>query len=67
MPQSALPDWITEARMRTGLCPLGWRVVRTSAAAPSTADGQHCSRVSGSNTMREFITSSSDTSERLCA
>lgn len=34
--------------MRIAFClPFGCFVVSTSAAAPSTIDGQHCSRVSG--------------------
>jgi len=42
-----------DARTRTGTGPEGRRVVSTSAAAPSTCDGQHCSSVSGSATMRD--------------
>ena len=63
-----MPETTTDDSTFTGLLrAAGLRVLSTTAAAPSTCDGQHCSSVSGSAIMREASTSSSVVSLRCWA
>src|SRR5215510_8305504 len=67
-PSSIWPDCTADPMIRTGGRDAGGRtVVNTTAAAPSTIDGQHCSSVSGSATSRDCSTSSIETALRCCA
>ncbi|MNM47246.1 hypothetical protein D3C81_582090 [compost metagenome] len=66
---SRMPETTTDDSTRTALALAcaGRRVLSTTAAAPSTCEGQHCSSVSGSAIMREASTSSAVTAVRCWA